>query len=162
MSQSIYDFSAKTNNGEIINFSDLKGKVILIVNTASRCGFSSQYADLEQIYRKYQDQGLIILAFPCNQFANQEPKDDQQIAEFCKLTYDVSFPIMHKILVNGPDAHELFKFLKSRAKGIWGTPTIKWNFTKFLINRNGETIVRFSPITKPRTFEIGIQSLLDE
>ncbi len=162
MTNSIYDFTVTTNDGQIIKLSDLKGKVILIVNTASRCGFTPQYIELEYLYRKYKNQGLIILAFPCNQFANQEPKNDQQIADFCKNFYDISFPIMQKTLVNGSQANPLFKFLKQKAPGILGSINIKWNFTKFLINHDSSVIVRYSPITKPKVFEVGIQSLLAE
>ena len=142
MSTSINDFKVKTLNNEALDLSTLKGKVILIVNTASRCGFTPQYEELEKLYRRYKDQGFIILGFPCNQFGNQEPGDASQIQEFCSLRYDVSFPMMAKIQVNGQDADPLYKYLKQRAKGIFGSTSIKWNFTKFIINRNGSVVVR--------------------
>ncbi len=162
MSTSIYDFKVKTLSNEELDLATLKGKVILIVNTASRCGFTPQYAELEKLYKRYKDQGFVVLGFPCNQFGNQEPGDASQIQEFCSLRYDVSFPMMAKIQVNGQDADPLYKYLKQRAKGIFGSTSIKWNFTKFIINRNGSVVVRYSPLTKPLRFEIGIQSLLNE
>lgn len=162
MTASIYDFKVKTLNNEELDLSTLKGKVILIVNTASRCGFTPQYAELEKLYQRYKDQGFIVLGFPCNQFGNQEPGDAHQIQQFCTLRYEISFPMMAKIQVNGQDADPLYKYLKQRAKGIFGSTGIKWNFTKFIINRNGSVVVRYSPLIKPLRFEIGIQSLLDE
>lgn len=159
---SIYDFKVQTLDNQELNLSSLKGKVILIVNTASKCGFTPQYTELEKLYQRYKEQGLIILGFPCNQFGNQEPGDAEQIQQFCSLNYDVSFPMMAKIQVNGQDADPLYQYLKHRAKGIFGSSSIKWNFTKFLINRDGSVVVRYSPLIKPLRFEIGIQSLLNE
>ncbi len=160
MKQTIYDFIVKNINNEEIKLDYLQGKVVLIVNTASKCGFTNQYSELETLYRRYKDEGLEILGFPCNQFHNQEPGNEQEIASFCQLNYDVSFPMMAKIEVNGENTHPLFKFLKANAPGIFGSQKIKWNFTKFLIDRSGERIVRFAPYVKPLKLECGIQSLL--
>lgn len=160
--QTIYDFEAKTQQGTTLNLSDLKGRVILIVNTASKCLFTKQYTELEQLHKKYHDLGLTILAFPCNQFGNQEPGNAEQIKEFCTLNYNITFPLMAKIEVNGANTIPLYEFLKKRARGILGSTNIKWNFTKFLISHDGKTIVRYGPWTTPAQFEIGIQSLLDE
>lgn len=160
--QTIYDFEVKTQQGTTLNLSDLKGRVILIVNTASKCLFTKQYTELEQLHKKYHDLGLTILAFPCNQFGNQEPGNAEQIKEFCTFNYDITFPLMAKIEVNGANTIPLYEFLKKRAKGILGSTNIKWNFTKFLISRDGKTIVRYGPWTTPAQFEIGIQSLLNE
>jgi glutathione peroxidase len=160
--QTIYDFEVNTQQGTTLNLSDLKGRVILIVNTASKCLFTKQYTELEQLHKKYHDLGLTILAFPCNQFGNQEPGDAEQIKEFCTFNYDITFPLMAKIEVNGANTIPLYEFLKKRARGILGSTNIKWNFTKFLISRDGNTIVRYAPWTTPKQFEIGIQSLLNE
>jgi glutathione peroxidase len=145
----LYDFQAETIQGQTIPLSQFKDKVILIVNTASACGFTAQYAELESIYQQYQSQGLVILGFPCNQFGQQDPKPNNEIAEFCTKKFHISFPLFAKVEVNGEHAHPLFKWLTSTAKGILGSEKIKWNFTKFLINRQGQVIERFAPMTAP-------------
>ena len=147
-------------NGKEINLSNYSGKVILIVNTASKCGFTPQYKGLQELHRNYSNQDFEILGFPCNQFANQEPGTDQEIAEFCNINYEITFPIFSKIKVNGPSAHPLFKFLTSERPGLFGTNSIKWNFTKFLINRNGEPVKRFSSKTTPKEISSEILDLL--
>lgn len=148
MKQSIYDLSAKTLQGNKLNLADYKGKSLLIVNTASKCGFTPQFEGLEALYKTYQDKDLMILGFPCNQFADQEPGDEKSIAEGCVLNYGVTFPMFAKINVNGPDTHPLYQFLKNEAGG-----DIKWNFTKFLVNTEGKVLKRFSPMTKPSKIE---------
>jgi glutathione peroxidase len=156
----IADFSAKLPNGEEISLSDKKGKVLLVVNTASRCGFTPQYDGLEALYRKHKDQGFEVVAFPCNQFGAQEPGNAEEIASFCKLTYDVTFPVMAKIDVNGDDAAPLYQWLKSEAPGLMGSKSIKWNFTKFLIDRDGKVVRRYAPTDKPESIEKDIAKLL--
>ena len=153
---SIYDFEVKTIHGEIISMSSFKNKVLLIVNVASKCGFTSQYEGLERLYEKYKDQGLVILGFPCNQFMNQEPLSEEEIQSFCSLNYGVTFPMFAKIDVNGEEAHPLFKYLKEAQKGLLGIEAIKWNFTKFLIDKNGVVLNRFAPATKPESLEVDI------
>ena len=153
---SIYDFEVKTISGEIISMSSFKNKVLLIVNVASKCGFTSQYEGLERLYEKYKDQGLVILGFPCNQFMNQEPLSEEEIQSFCSLNYGVTFPMFAKIDVNGEEAHPLFKYLKEAQKGLLGIEAIKWNFTKFLVDKNGVVINRFAPATKPESLEVDI------
>ena len=155
----IYDFKALNNKGAEVDFADYKGKVLLIVNTASKCGFTPQYDGLEDLWKKYKDQGLVVVGFPCDQFAHQEPGTDAEIAEFCRLNHGVTFPLMSKIDVNGDNAHPIFKYLKSQTSGLLGR-SIKWNFTKFLISRKGNIIERFSPMTTPASLEAKIQSLL--
>ena len=155
----IYDFKALNNKGAEVDFADFKGKVLLIVNTASKCGFTPQYDGLEDLWKKYKDQGLVVIGFPCDQFAHQEPGTDAEIAEFCRLNHGVTFPLMSKIDVNGDNAHPIFKYLKSQTSGLLGR-SIKWNFTKFLISRKGNIIERFSPMTTPASLEAKIQSLL--
>lgn len=150
--KTIYDFSVKNKKGEDVSLAQYEGKVVLVVNTASKCGFTPQFEGLEELWKKYKDQGLVILGFPCNQFANQDPGSDEQIQEFCSLNYGVTFPIMKKIDVNGDNADPLFKWLKSQKKGLLGSK-IKWNFTKFLVNKNGEVVKRFSPTTVPSKIE---------
>ncbi|MDQ5882348.1 MAG: glutathione peroxidase [Pseudomonadota bacterium] len=157
---SIYDFSAKTLDGRDISLGDYKGKVLLIVNTASKCGFTPQYEGLESLHRKYGERGLAILGFPCNQFGAQEPGDATEIANFCSLTYDVSFPMFAKVDVNGDNTHPLFQYLKATKPGLLGTEGIKWNFTKFLVDRNGEVVERYAPATKPAELEKTIEGLL--
>jgi glutathione peroxidase len=152
----IYDFEVKTIHGEIISMSSFKNKVLLIVNVASKCGFTNQYEGLERLYEKYKDQGLVILGFPCNQFMNQEPLSEEEIQSFCSLNYGVSFPMFAKIDVNGEQAHPLFKYLKEAQKGLLGIEAIKWNFTKFLVDKNGVVINRFAPATKPESLEVDI------
>ncbi|HEV2573831.1 MAG TPA: glutathione peroxidase [Beijerinckiaceae bacterium] len=156
----IYDFSARTLAGEDVSLADYRGKVLLIVNTASQCGFTPQYEGLEALYRDLQGRGLIVLGFPCNQFGAQEPGDAAEIANFCKLTYDVSFPMFAKIDVNGPAASPLYEWLKNEAPGVLGSKAIKWNFTKFLINRDGQVVGRFAPTTKPEALRADIEALL--
>ncbi len=149
---SVYDFSAKLNNGEVKPLSDYRGKVLLIVNTASKCGFTPQYKGLEELYQKHCAQGLEILGFPCDQFGHQEPGTDDEIKSFCELNYGVTFPLFAKIEVNGDGADPLYKFLKSQAGGLLGEG-IKWNFTKFLVGRDGQVLERFAPITTPAAIE---------
>ena len=157
---SAYDFTAETLDGKPASLADHRGQVMLIVNTASKCGFTPQYAGLEALYRKYKDRGLVILGFPCNQFGAQEPGSADEIASFCSLTYDVSFPMMAKIDVNGPKAHPLYAWLKGQKKGILGTEGIKWNFTKFLIDREGKVAGRFAPTATPQSLESAIEALI--
>ncbi|PZR31334.1 glutathione peroxidase [Caulobacter segnis] len=157
---SVYDYSAKTLDGQDASLADYRGQVLLIVNTASKCGFTPQYEGLERLWRTYKDRGFTVLAFPSNQFGAQEPGDAAEIANFCSLTYDVTFPVMSKIDVNGADAHPLYKFLKKEQKGLLGTEAIKWNFTKFLIGRDGEVVERFAPTTKPEDLTAAIEALL--
>jgi len=157
---SIYDFTAETLDGKPAPLSDWKGKVVLIVNTASKCGFTPQYEGLEALYRKHRDQGFVVLGFPCNQFGAQEPGDEAEIANFCSLTYDVDFPMMKKIDVNGPKAHPLYAYLKHAKKGLLGSEGVKWNFTKFLVDRKGEVVERFPPTATPQSLEGAIEALL--
>ena len=157
---SVYDYSAKTLDGQDVSLADYRGQVLLIVNTASKCGFTPQYEGLEQLWRTYRDRGFTILAFPCNQFGAQEPGNAEEIASFCSLTYDVTFPVMSKIDVNGADAHPLYKFLKKEQKGLLGTEAIKWNFTKFLIGKDGEVVERFAPTVKPEDLKVAVEALL--
>jgi glutathione peroxidase len=157
---SIYDFEAETLDGEPAPLADYKGQVLLIVNTASKCGFTPQYAGLEALWRKHKDRGFAVLGFPCNQFGAQEPGDAAEIASFCSLTYDVSFPMFGKIEVNGPKAHPLYAWLKTKKKGLLGSEAIKWNFTKFLIGRDGEPVERFAPTTTPQALESAVEALL--
>jgi glutathione peroxidase len=157
---SIYDFSAETLDGKPAPLSDWRDKVILIVNTASKCGFTPQYEGLEALYRKYKDRGLVVLGFPCNQFGAQEPGDAAEIANFCSLTYEVDFPMMGKIDVNGPRTHPLYAYLKHARPGLLGTEGVKWNFTKFLVDRKGEVVERFAPNVTPKALEGEIEALL--
>jgi glutathione peroxidase len=146
---SVYDFEAQGISGENVALSEFKGKALLIVNTASKCGFTPQFSGLEALYKTYADQGLVVLGFPCNQFASQDPGSDGEIAEFCQVNYGVSFPMMGKIDVNGPTAHPLYKWLSAQAPGLLGSKAIKWNFTKFLIGKDGQVIKRYAPTDKP-------------
>lgn len=157
---SIYDFSAETLDGRPAPLADYRGKVVLIVNTASKCGFTRQYEGLEKLYRRFRDRGLVVLGFPCNQFGAQEPGDAEEIANFCSLTYDVQFPMMRKIDVNGPQTHPLYAYLKKAKKGVLGTEGIKWNFTKFLVDRNGHVAGRYAPNVEPKALEGAIEALL--
>lgn len=157
----IYQFSAKLINGEDKKISDYKGKVLLIVNTASKCGFTKQFSHLQDLYQKYEKEGLVILGFPCNQFRNQDPGSNQEIAEFCSLNYNVSFPMFEKVDVNGEHAHPIFQYLTSQAPGMLGTKKIKWNFTKFLIDRQGKVVSRFGSATEPEKIENDIKRLLN-
>ncbi len=157
---SVYDFEAESLDGHPVRLSDYAGKVLLIVNTASHCGFTPQYEGLEALHRRFQDQGFAVLGFPCNQFGAQEPGDAAEIATFCSLTYDVSFPMFAKIEVNGPKAHPLYAYLKKEQKGLLGSEGVKWNFTKFLVNRSGEVVRRYAPTDKPESIEKAIAALL--
>lgn len=161
MSENIYDFSAGNMLGNEVSLSDFKGKVLLIVNTASKCGFTPQFAGLEALYQKYKDKGLEILGFPCNQFGNQDPGSNEEIKRFCEVNYGVTFPMFEKVDVNGDSAHPLFKFLKKQARGFIGTEAIKWNFTKFLVDRNGKVIDRYAPTDTPEKFAKDIAELLE-
>ena len=156
----IYDFKAKTLQGKDVPLSDFQGKVVLVVNTASKCGFTPQYEGLEKLYEAHKDQGLVILGFPCNQFGAQEPGSASEIGQFCQANYGVSFPMFEKIDVNGDAAHPLFRYLKHEKPGVLGTERIKWNFTKFLIGRDGKVVDRFAPTTKPEDLEKPIAKLL--
>ena len=156
----IYQFEARRNDGEMQKLPAYKGKPMLIVNVASKCGFTPQYEGLEALYRKHQDKGFTVLAFPCNQFSAQEPGDAEEIAGFCKLNYDVTFPLFAKIDVNGPSAHPLYEYLKGQKLGFAGTRSIKWNFTKFLVDGDGNVKARYSPQTIPRLIEKDIAKLL--
>ncbi len=159
---SIYEFCGPLLDGGTLCLDRLKGRVLLIVNTANRCGFTPQYEGLEQLYRMYKDRGLVVLGFPCNQFGEQEPGKGEEILAFCETKYDVTFPMFAKILVNGPDAHPLYRFLKEKKRGILGTRRIKWNFTKFLVDRNGNVVGRYAPSKTPRQLEPAIQRLLNQ
>ncbi|PIB92086.1 glutathione peroxidase [Caulobacter sp. FWC2] len=157
---SVYDYSAKTLDGQDVGLADYRGQVLLIVNTASKCGFTPQYEGLEALYKAHKDRGFTVLAFPCNQFGAQEPGNAEEIANFCSLTYDVTFPVMSKIDVNGADAHPLYRYLKKEQKGLLGTEAIKWNFTKFLIGKDGEVVERFAPTVKPEDLKVAVEALL--
>lgn len=159
--KTIYDFTAKSNKGKEVDLSQFKGQVLLIVNTASKCGLTPQYKGLEDLYKKYRGQGLAIMGFPCDQFGHQEPGNNEEIASFCEMNYGVTFPIMEKIEVNGEQASPIFKYLKSKAAGLFGS-RIKWNFTKFLISKDGQVIKRFSPIKNPKSLEKLIERMLNE
>ncbi len=181
-STTIYDFTAVSNEGETVNLSDYKGKVLLVVNTASKCGFTPQYDGLEALYEKYKDKGLVVIGFPCDQFGHQEPGTDEEIAEFCRANHGVTFPLMSKIEVNGENAHPIFKWLYSekpfegfgesesaqfmdqmmarRDPDYATNPDIKWNFTKFLIDRKGRVVARFEPTVTPEEIESSICELL--
>lgn len=160
MSDTVYDFNCETTAGKQKSLSDYKGKVLLVVNTASKCGFTPQFEGLETLYEKYQDSGLEILGFPCNQFGKQDPGSNGEITEFCQLNYGVSFPMMAKIEVNGGGTPPLFKHLKKKAPGALGTQAIKWNFTKFLIDTQGNVLKRYASATKPKDIEKDIKKLL--
>jgi glutathione peroxidase len=153
---SIYDFEVKTISGETVSMNMFKNKVLLIVNVASKCGFTSQYEGLENLYEKYKDKGLVILGFPCNQFMHQEPLNEDDIKSFCSINYGVTFPLFAKIDVNGENAHPLYQFLKEAQKGLLGSEAIKWNFTKFLVDKSGVIVNRFAPATKPESLELDI------
>lgn len=160
MSNDIYQFSANNTSGQTVDLSTYKDKVVLIVNTASDCGFTPQYKGLQDLYQKYQPEGFEVLAFPCNQFKQQEKGSDAEIQQFCDLRFNIQFPLFGKIDVNGDNAHPLFNFLKSEAPGVLGSKGIKWNFTKFLVNKQGKVIKRFAPTTKPEAIESDIKGLL--
>ncbi|WP_086617233.1 glutathione peroxidase [Erythrobacter tepidarius] len=156
----IADFTVTTNTGEPLDLSSKLGKVLLVVNTASKCGFTPQYDGLEQLYRRYRDRGFEVLGFPCNQFGAQEPGSDAEIEQFCKVNFGVTFPLMAKIDVNGENASPLFDWMKRQAKGLMGTTAIKWNFTKFLIDREGRVVKRYAPTDKPESIAADIEKLL--
>lgn len=155
-----FDFTATTLDGQEQSLSELRGKVLLIVNTASKCGFTPQYEGLEKLWRDYGDKGLVVLGFPCDQFGHQEPGDAEEIRNFCSLTYDVSFPMYGKVEVNGGGAHPLWKWLKSEKSGLLGLESIKWNFTKFLVGRDGQVIKRYAPTDKPESIRKDIEKAL--
>ena len=156
---SIYDFSATSIEGNPVELSNYKDKVLLIVNTASQCGFTPQYQGLQSLYQKYSDRGLVVLGFPCNQFGQQEPGSTSEIQSFCETRFGVSFPLFEKIDVNGINAHPLFKYLTKAVPGILGTEGIKWNFTKFLVDRKGNVVKRYPSMTQPEDLEKEIESL---
>lgn len=156
---SIYDFKALTSNGKVLDFNQFRGKVLLIVNTASKCGFTPQFAGLEELNRKYRDKGLVILGFPCNQFAQQDPWSDEEISNFCQVNYGVTFQMMKKIDVNGENESPIYTYLKEKTKNIL-SDDIKWNFTKFLISPNGKKIKRYAPTVKPSRLEKDIEAML--
>jgi glutathione peroxidase len=162
MSDTIYQFEATLSNGENINFSDYQGKVLLIVNTASKCGFTSQYEGLQSLYKQFESQGFEVLGFPCDQFGHQEPGADAEIQEFCRLNFNINFPLFKKIEVNGLDAAPVYQYLKKEAPGIMGSKTIKWNFTKFLVDKEGKVTKRHASTTKPADIARGIKKLLAE
>ncbi|MHC9509968.1 glutathione peroxidase [Kangiella sp. M94] len=157
----IYEYSAILNNGQEVSLEQYKGKVLLIVNTASACGFTPQYEGLQKLYEQYKNQGLEILAFPCNQFKSQEKGTDEEIKQFCDLNFNISFPLFKKIDVNGDDAHPLYQYLKNEAPGLLGSKAVKWNFTKFLVGKDGQVITRFATATKPEALEEPIKEALN-
>ncbi|MNB81373.1 Hydroperoxy fatty acid reductase gpx1 [compost metagenome] len=159
---SIYDYQANTLRGNEETLSKYEGKVLLIVNTASKCGFTPQYKGLQEVYDKFKDRGFEVLGFPSNQFASQEPGNSDEIEEFCQLNYGVTFPMYEKIDVNGDNAHPLFKHLTKEAPGALGSKRVKWNFTKFLVDREGRVLKRFAPTTTPESLQDEIQALLDK
>jgi glutathione peroxidase len=159
---SIYDFSAESLSGQPVSLETYKGKVLLIVNTASECGFTPQYQGLEALYQQFKNAGLVVLGFPCNQFGRQEPGTAQEIATFCEKNYGVTFPMFAKIEVNGDKAHPLYHYLKQQAPGVLGSEGIKWNFTKFLVGKNGAVFKRYAPLTKPEQLVGDIEKLLAE
>jgi glutathione peroxidase len=156
----LYGFSASLLDGRTASLAEFKGRVLLIVNTASKCGFTPQYAGLEELYRANKDRGFTVLGFPCNQFGEQEPGSSEEIGAFCERNYGVSFPMFARIDVNGLSAHPLYQFLKEARPGLFGSERIKWNFTKFLVDRNGNVVSRFAPATKPREIAARIDELL--
>jgi glutathione peroxidase len=158
--QEIYDFKVKTIEGKETTLEAYKGKVMLIVNVASKCGYTPQYDGLEALYRKYKEQGLVVLGFPCNQFGSQEPGSEEEIQNFCRVNFGVTFPMFSKINVNGEETHPLYRYLKSEQPGILGTEAIKWNFTKFLVDKEGNVVERFGSSTKPVELEEKIEALL--
>lgn len=157
---SVYDYEARTSKGEEVKLSDYRGKVVLIVNTASKCGFTPQFQGLQELYDKYHDRGLEILGFPSNQFMEQDPGSNEEILEFCQLNYGVKFPMFEKTDVKGENAHPLFRYLSDEAPGLMGSKSVKWNFTKFLIDKEGKPVKRFAPQTSPDQLEKDIEKLL--
>ena len=160
MSKTLLDIPATTIKGENKTLADFGGKAVLVVNTASKCGFTPQYKGLEELWQKYKDQGLVIAGFPCNQFGHQEPGDESAISEFCELNFGVTFPLFKKVEVNGDNTHPLYVELKQRAPGLMGSKGIKWNFTKFLVGKDGKLVKRFAPTTKPEDLTSEIEALL--
>lgn len=158
--KTIYDIKVKTINGEETTLEQYKGNVMLIVNVASKCGYTPQYDGLETLYKKYKDEGLVVLGFPCNQFGSQEPGSEAEIQNFCRVNFGVTFPMFSKINVNGEETHPLYQYLKSEQPGILGTEAIKWNFTKFLVDKKGNVVKRFGSSTKPKELEEKIEALL--
>ena len=159
---SVYDYKAKFRTNKYLSMGAFEGKVLLIVNTASKCGFTPQFAGLEQLNKDYKEQGLQVLGFPCNQFANQDPADNDTIKQFCQTYYGVSFPVFARIMVNGKNAHPLFTHLKSKARGFLWSKRIKWNFTKFLVDHEGNVVKRYAPATKPEKLRDDIEALLSK
>jgi glutathione peroxidase len=160
MATSLYDFDAVSIAGKPANFSSQRGKVLLIVNTASACGFTPQFAGLEKLWDAYKDRGLVVIGFPSNEFGSQDPGSNDEIASFCQVNYGVSFPMMAKVKVNGGDAHPLWKWLKGEKPGLLGTEMIKWNFTKFLVGRDGQVIKRYAPNDTPESLKADIEKAL--
>jgi len=160
MTSSLYQLEATRIDGTLGRMADYQGKVLLVVNVASQCGFTPQYAGLEELYQTYKDRGFAVLGFPCDQFGHQEPGNDSEIQSFCVKNFGVTFPLFSKIEVNGPGAHPVFGFLKSEKKGLLGTEGIKWNFTKFLVDRQGQVVKRFAPTDKPEDLAASIEKLL--
>ena len=156
----IYRHQAQTIDGRTVSLGDWRGQALLIVNTASKCGFTPQYEGLEALYRRYADRGFAVLGFPCNQFLAQEPGDEAEIARFCSLTYKIDFPMFAKVEVNGPQVHPLWQALKAAAPGLLGSESIKWNFTKFLVDRAGHVVARFAPSARPESLGTRIEALL--
>ncbi len=157
---SLYQFEAELLEGDTKQMSEYEGKVLLIVNTASKCGFTPQFAGLEKVYEKYKDQGFEVLGFPCNQFGGQDPGSNDEIGAFCQRNYGVDFPMFAKVDVKGPEAHAIFRYLTREAKGILGSESIKWNFTKFLVSKDGKVLNRYAPTTKPESIEEDIEKAL--
>lgn len=159
--ESIYAFSAPLLDGREVSLAEFRGRALLIVNTASKCGFTPQYAGLERLHQLYQDRGLSVLGFPCNQFGRQEPGNAEQIGDFCRSHYGITFPVFAKIEVNGPDAHPLYQYLKRTRRGFLGRERISWNFTKFLVDRRGNVVERFAPSKKPEKLTPAIEAVLN-
>lgn len=157
---SIYDFTVTTIRGAEQSLADYRGKVLLVVNTASKCGFTPQYKGLQSLYESYRDTGFEILGFPCDQFAHQEPGNDEEILQFCEMNFGVTFPLFAKIVVNGPNAHPLYQYLTKEKRGLLGSAAIKWNFTKFLVDRQGNVVKRYAPTDTPEKIEAEIKRLL--
>lgn len=160
MSTSLYDFEARSLDGRPVRLADFRGRVLLIVNTASACGFTPQFAGLEALWRRHRERGLVVLGFPCNQFGSQDPGSAAEIGAFCEKNYGVSFPMMDKIEVKGPQAHPLYRWLTQQKPGLLGTPAIKWNFTKFLVGRDGRVLARYAPTARPASLERDIEAAL--
>ena len=158
----IYDFEAQRMGGQVVPLSQFRGKPLLIVNTASACGFTPQFAGLEELHQRYAERGLVVLGFPCNQFRSQDPGSNEEIASFCQVNYGVSFPMMQKIAVKGAEAHPLYRWLTAQAPGLLGTKSIKWNFTKFLVGKDGRVIRRYAPQEKPEKLAKDIEAALAE